>query len=228
MSVKKPPKGGSNAARKRAEPATTRAPRPPILKNSDAGDLLAGGAWTDRQRLFASAYLRHGIQSRAAIEAGYTMPLEHASQFGRHLLKVPHIRAYVNERIGEICTRYEVTAERVIGELASIAFSNPSDYFTFKDGKTELALESLTERQYKAIASIEVQERTTEGRDGPETIKTTTVKLGDKLKASEALGRHLRLFTDKIEVSGSIDLAERIKAARDRVRLARAEGGGDE
>jgi len=41
-------------------------------------------------------------------------------------------------------------------------------------------------------------------------------KYNEALKAFELLGKHLKLFTDKIELSGTVSLAERLKAARER------------
>jgi phage terminase small subunit len=36
------------------------------------------------------------------------------------------------------------------------------------------------------------------------------------LKGHELLGRHLKLFTDKVELSGNVELAERLKDAREK------------
>jgi len=44
------------------------------------------------------------------------------------------------------------------------------------------------------------------------------MKIHDKTRALELLGRHLGLFTDKLEVSGTVNLATRLAAARRRVK----------
>lgn len=44
------------------------------------------------------------------------------------------------------------------------------------------------------------------------------MKLHDKSRALELLGRHLGMFTDKLEVSGTVNLATRLAAARRRVK----------
>lgn len=41
-------------------------------------------------------------------------------------------------------------------------------------------------------------------------------RFNDQIKALELLGKNLRLFTDKVELSGSIGLAERMREARER------------
>ena len=54
-----------------------------------------------------------------------------------------------------------------------------------------------------------------EGPFGTE-VPAYTFDSGAVLKGCEMLGRHLKMFTDKIELSGNIALAERIRAARER------------
>lgn len=49
-----------------------------------------------------------------------------------------------------------------------------------------------------------------EGKDGMKLKKL------DKLKALELLGRHLGMFTDKVEMSGDLDIAAIIMEARNR------------
>ena len=56
--------------------------------------------------------------------------------------------------------------------------------------------------------------------NGIKTIADNGEKETDKLKAYELLGKHLKLFTDKLEVETNGDLAELLKARREKV-LAR-------
>ena len=44
------------------------------------------------------------------------------------------------------------------------------------------------------------------------------VKFWDKPKSLEILARHLKLLTDKVEVSGSVTISDRLAKARKRVR----------
>jgi hypothetical protein len=48
-------------------------------------------------------------------------------------------------------------------------------------------------------------------------LRSIKIKAHSKLDALEKVGKNLRLFTDKLEVSGSIDIASRLSAARRRV-----------
>ncbi len=50
-------------------------------------------------------------------------------------------------------------------------------------------------------------------------VSTIKIKAHSKLDALEKLGKNLRLFTDKVEVSGGLDIASQLSAARRRARL---------
>ena len=76
-------------------------------------------------------------------------------------------------------------------ELAAIAVAKATDFVQISHGNVILTDTSkLSENQIKAIAGIK------EGKNGIE------LKLNDKEKALELLGRHLGMFKDKLEVTG--------------------------
>ena len=87
--------------------------------------------------------------------------------------------------------RTEITQDRVLEELAAIAFARATDYAEVKGECVCIKdTDTLDEQQIRAIAGIK------EGKYGIE------LKLNDKEKALELLGRHLGMFKDKLEVSG--------------------------
>jgi hypothetical protein len=53
-----------------------------------------------------------------------------------------------------------------------------------------------------------------------EALRTIKIKAHSKLDALEKLGKNLRLFTDKVEVSGGLDIASQLSAARRRARIS--------
>lgn len=167
---------------------------------------------TDKQRKFCDEYLIDLNATQAAIRAGYTE--NYANTNASKLLQNTTISQYIGERQKELSRKTEITQERVIRELALIAFSNNADYAQVvekkmqveaggalvdlldKDGKPVMyrtvepvLTEELTEEQKRALAVIK------KGRDGLE------VKSCDKVKALELLGKHLGIFTDKIEAN---------------------------
>jgi hypothetical protein len=49
--------------------------------------------------------------------------------------------------------------------------------------------------------------------------RTIKVKAHSKLEALEKLGKHLKLFTNRVELNGGLDIASNLSAARRRARL---------
>ena len=107
------------------------------------------------------------------------------------MLRNVKVAEYIQERMEERQKRTEITQDRVLEELAAIAFARAADFAEVKDGFVIIKdTAGLSEQQIKAIAGIK------EGKFGVE------LKLNDKEKALELLGRHLGMFKDKVEVSG--------------------------
>ncbi len=89
--------------------------------------------------------------------------------------------------------RTKITADRVVQELARIAFANAGDFFDWSpEGITIKARADLTHEQQAVV--VEVSETKT---DHGGTIR---VKLGDKLAALDKLARHLGMFTDNVNL----------------------------
>ena len=108
---------------------------------------------------------------------------------GSRLLTNANVAAYLAERQKALQRRTEVTQERVIGELAAIAFADVADYVQIinEDGFPMVQLtptKDIPANKRAAIASIK------QGNNGIE------VKLHNKLDALDKLGRHLGLFKE--------------------------------
>jgi phage terminase small subunit len=169
-------------------------------------------ALTAKQKRFCEEYLIDLNATQAAIRSGYSPKT--AEQTASRLLRNVKVQEYMAKRQKELSRSTEITQERVIKELALIAFSNNADYAHVvekkmkaevggalvdvldEDGKPVMyrtvepvLTEELTEEQKRALAVIK------KGRDGLE------VKSCDKVKALELLGKHLGIFTDKIEAN---------------------------
>lgn len=149
---------------------------------------------TDKQKIFADEYLIDLNATRAYRVAYPSVRKDEAAAVnGSKLLRNTKVAKYIQEQMDARQKRTEITQDRVIEELAAIAFARATDYATIENGQVTLKdTKQLTDIQIKAIASIK------DGKFGVE------VKLNDKEKALEMLGRHLGMFKDKVEVSGSI------------------------
>lgn len=79
----------------------------------------------DRQRLFAEEYAVDFNITQAAIRAGYSKKT--AGSIGSELLKKPEIQAMVEEALKERIRRTHITQDRVVLELANVAFAEAAD-----------------------------------------------------------------------------------------------------
>lgn len=172
---------------------------------------------TAKQRRFVDEYLVDFNATQAAIRAGYSAKTARAAA-ARTLSNVS-IRTEIARRQRDLQVRTEVSQDRVVKELMRVAFADMADYAQVrsypvvnKDGievvkqlVTFTKTSALTDDQRASVASIK------QGVNGIE------VKLWDKLKALELLGRHIGMFNDKLEVKGAIDIASVLAEARGRV-----------
>lgn len=149
---------------------------------------------TAKQKKFVEEYLIDLNATQAAIRAGYST--ESAKEIGCENLTKPNVKAEIDKAIAERSRRTGINQDRVLRELAKIAFVNPNDVINFRDATVKMT----SEENLAAIASIKVKEMP--GEYGNATERE--VKLYDKLRALDLLGRHLGMFKDKIEINGDM------------------------
>lgn len=131
-----------------------------------------------KQRKFVAEYLKDGNGTQAAIRAGYSEKT--AAVQACDLLRKPNIQAAVQGRLAKV----ELRAEDVVRELQGIAFANPD------------AKEAQPQEEMDAGPLGGWLERRRGG---------SSLRFEHKLKALELLGKHLKLFTEKIEHSHRFD-----------------------
>lgn len=152
---------------------------------------------TDKQAAFVAEYLVDLNATQAAIRAGYSERT--AYRIGAELLQKTSVAEAIAAGQAKRAQRVEITADRVVAELAKIAFADPRDLMEWgPDGVKLKASADLTEEQAASVA--EVSETTT--KDGG----SLKLKKHDKVKALELLGRHIGMFKDKVEneISGGL------------------------
>lgn len=166
---------------------------------------------TKKQKIFADEYLIDLNATRAYRTAYPSVKKEETARAnGSRLLTNANVAKYIEERMKERQERTEITQDRVLEELAAIAFGKITDYLGVEDGRVKIKdTKMLNEQQIRAVAGIK------EGRNGIE------IKLNDKEKALELLGRHMGMFKDKVEVSG---LEEEKKKLADILQQLRGDG----
>ena len=149
---------------------------------------------TAKQKRFAEEYLIDLNATQAAIRAGYKVSKKKsANEIGSQLLKNTQVSAEIEKAMAERSRRTGVNQDRVIQELARIAFVNPQNIINAEDASVRV---DATEDDLACIQSVKVKTSYSDKGDMTER----EVKLNDKIKALELLGKHLGMFKDTVNV----------------------------
>ena len=150
---------------------------------------------TEKQQRFIDEYLIDLNATQAAIRAGYSVKTarEQASQ---NLTKL-NIQQEISEKMAERSKRTGVNQDRIVLELAKIAFVNAADVIDSDDATIKAG---ATADDTAAIQSVKVKVIPTKEGEGVER----EIRLNDKLKALELLGKHLGMWNDKLDVNVNI------------------------
>lgn len=146
---------------------------------------------TDKQQLFVDEYLIDLNATQAAIRAGYSAKT--ADQQGSRLLANVKVKQAVAEKQAQRSKRTGVNQDRVVLELAKVAFAKMTDIVDSK-GKIK---EDASPDDLACIESIKYKESDNEYGGSVER----EVKIASKLKALELLGKHLGMWSDKFNVT---------------------------
>ena len=140
---------------------------------------------TPKQRRFVEEYLVDLNAAQAARRAGYSK--RSAPQQGCRLLSDAAIATAIAKAQMARAARTGVTADRVITELAKVAFGDPRRLLSWgPEGVILRESDELTEAEAALVSEVSETRTATGG--------TRRVKLHGKVKALTALGRHLGLF----------------------------------
>lgn len=149
---------------------------------------------TEKQQRFVNEYLIDLNATQAAIRAGYSP--DTAMEQGYQLLQKTSVSNAISQAIAHRSRRTGITQDRVLQELAKVAFVNANDV---------IDLDSATVRQNAAeedLACIQaVKVKTSESEMGSSSERE--IKLADKLRALELLGKHLGLFDKRDQNNGN-------------------------
>lgn len=143
---------------------------------------------TPKQERFANEYLVDMNATQAAIRAGYNKNNAYAT--GHRLLKKAEIQAYMARMQAEAAEKAGVTPEKVAQALADMAFLD------FRDPKVPESVREM--RLTKAATSVKLK------LNANNEITGRDVQV-DRRAALELLGKHLGMFTDKVEHSGNVE-----------------------
>lgn len=152
---------------------------------------------TKQQKVFADEYLIDLNGTRAYMVAyPATKKDETAAANASRLIRNDNVSAYIQTAMDARAKRTEITQDRVLQEYAKIAFLNPKAFFN--DDGTIKHISSLDDDTAACIAGMEVVTKNVMGEDGNfEPEYTKKIKIADKLKALQDIGRHLNMFKEQ-------------------------------
>ncbi|MCE8034604.1 terminase small subunit [Billgrantia tianxiuensis] len=154
---------------------------------------------TPKQSRFVDEYLVDQNATKAAERAGYSAKTAYSQ--GQRLLKNVEIRRRVDDGLLKQQERTQITSDDVLQQLGRLGFSDIRKLFTPAGQLRSVA--DLPDDIAAAIASIEVVTKTIPGMgdEEPEVEYIHKIKLTDKVKPLELIGKHMKMFTERHEHS---------------------------
>ncbi len=150
---------------------------------------------TPKLAIFYGGMITHGNATRAAIEAG--SPVKSAHVAGARMLKNKEVKAAIEEWRKRQTLKLEITAEKVLQELAKLAYFDPGKLY-YPDG-SRIPVHLLDDHTRAAVAAIEDEERELvgDGEKGKVIERRQKVRMAEKGANLERLCKHLKLFGDQ-------------------------------
>jgi phage terminase small subunit len=168
-------------------------------------------ALTAKQQRFVEEYLVDLNATQAAIRAGYSEKT--AYSIGQENLNKPEIAAAVEQHMAKRSERTDITADKVLKELAKIGFADIRRAIRWYSNATVAAVDQDIDRQMEEeggvrfavanqvelVSSSEIDDDTAAAiaEIGQTSTGALKVKFHDKRGALVDIGRHLGMFKDR-------------------------------
>lgn len=165
---------------------------------------------TRMQERFALEYAKCLNASEAARRAGSRA--ERANQAGLEFLSNPDVKALVDELIAQHMEERKIDADWILDRLKQESEADVSDLYDDHGALLPVHEWPLIWRQ-GLVHGIE----TSVSEDGVAVVK---VRLSDRVKRLEMLGKHIKVnaFSEKVEVDIKSSLGERLLRAEQRLK----------
>lgn len=149
-----------------------------------------------REQLFVASFIASGNSAEAARQAGYSHKT--AKEKGCELVKRPRVAAAIAAAKKRIVTKFKVTGERIVEEMAVVGFSDVRHYSIDDDGYVVLA-QGAPDSAMRAVKKIRRKMRIigieTDTRPLVREIETE-FELWNKDVQLRNLGDYLKLFKE--------------------------------
>jgi phage terminase small subunit len=150
---------------------------------------------TEKQEAFCREYVKDFNSAQACIRSGYSK--DTARVIGCNLLTKVNIQNRIAELLKDISIKNQIHESQIISELKKIAFSDISNYVN-EDG----LIKSFEDNDTTVISELNTIEMENEKKGYTKTSKK--IKLYDKIKSLELLGRYKGIWIDRMKFDGEI------------------------
>ena len=147
---------------------------------------------SEQRQRFVEEYLIDLNGTQAAIRAGYSVKT--AQEQSSRLLSNVMVQEAISKAMAARSKRTGINQDRIVLELARIAFVNIDDVVDTETGKI---LPNASRDDLACIEGIKYKESDNQFGGSVER----EVKVASKLKALELLGKHLGMWNDKLDVN---------------------------
>lgn len=166
----------------------------------------------DRQELFCQEYAKTLKGAKSAEAAGYSK--QTANVQAALLLKTPKVKERIQEIVGQRLKKNMATIDFVISELFRVASLDISK--AYDETGRMLPVSEMPEDVVRAITSVESTELFDfSGGEKTQIGETKKIRVADKLRALELLGKYHKLFIDRVEHSGGMTLEQIVAGSLD-------------
>lgn len=164
-------------------------------------------------------------QTQAAINAGYSPNT--AAKFASQNMRDERVQKRIAELMAERNKRMRVSADYVLMRLVEIDQMDVIDILDDEGGLKPISQWPKVWRT--SLSAVDINRIRMAGKDDEDDIESTLqkIKWPDKVKNLELIGKHVDVnaFKERLEVSGTVTIADRMAAARRRVK---EQAGGEE
>jgi phage terminase small subunit len=160
---------------------------------------------TPKQARFVEEYLVDLNATQAYRRAGYSARTDKVAAANAAALLANHkVAAAIQARRDRLSKKLEITQERVLQELARIAFADVRNLFTWDEERAcYVPSANLTDDEAAAISEIQAETVRYTREDGEsETKIKLKLKTYDKKGALDSIAKHLGMFVERVEHSG--------------------------
>lgn len=151
---------------------------------------------TNKQKIFIEYYLQEWNATQAALKAGYSK--RSAASIGNENLLKPEIRDEIQRRLDESA----MSADEVIQAIGEIGRASIEDFIEIDEETGRL--KNIDFGGAKRAGKLHLIKSITPTANG------LKVELHDRMRALELMGKHHKLFTDRVDLGLDEDTAKNI------------------